>query len=152
MSLLRRSRTESLDDSGAGASPSSSSLQHRRVLRCSLVNAVLRGEAELLPLVATMGQGGDPGMQRELDRAVARVVNGTQFKRDVGGSFSVALATFADQLLRGRSYDAGGGQEVVSLAAEQDRAALLPRVCRLAGAVKDKDVLRTHLEHAAMDR
>ena len=49
-------------------------------------------------------------MQRELDRAVARVINTTSFKREIGGSFGVALATFSDQLLRGRSYRSG--QEV----------------------------------------
>ena len=40
----------------------------------------------------------------------------------------------------------------VPLPTEQDRNELIPKVCYLAHAVKDKDVLRTHLEHAAMAR
>ena len=40
----------------------------------------------------------------------------------------------------------------VLLTAEQDRNELLPKACYLAHAVKDKDILRTHLEHAAMER
>eukprot|EP00750_Incisomonas_marina_P031018 INCI7695.1.p1 GENE.INCI7695.1~~INCI7695.1.p1 ORF type:complete len:977 (-),score=125.50 INCI7695.1:3595-6525(-) len=98
-----RSRTESMD-----TTLSSSSLQHRIVMRCSLVTSVLDAASDLLPLVVTMG--GDSSMQRELDRAVARVINTTSFKREIGGSFGVALATFSDQLLRGRSYRSG--QEV----------------------------------------
>lgn len=69
---------------------------------------ILEATSDLVPLVVTMG--GDSSMQRELDRAVARVINTTSFKREIGGSFGVALATFSDQLLRGRSYRSG--QEV----------------------------------------
>ena len=37
------------------------------------------------------------------DRAIVHVINTSSFKRDAGGSFSTALATFADELLRGRT-------------------------------------------------
>ena len=52
----------------------------------------------------------DPLMQRELDRAIILIVNKTTFKETAGRSFSVALATFTDQVLRGRTYE--DGQEV----------------------------------------
>ena len=40
----------------------------------------------------------------------------------------------------------------LALSTEQERNEVLPRICNLAHAVKDKDVLRTHLERNAMGR
>jgi len=96
---------DSVDGSPSTGPFKVSTLQQRQSMRCSLVNAVLDAESQLLPVVTAMGS--DALMKRELDRAISRTINISTFHKDIGGSFSVALATFVDQLLRGRTFRHG---------------------------------------------